>query len=139
MTFSIFSTLPSNFNLLSKIIPKNLYFSTLSTTSPSIVTDETAGGCFLKSISNSFFLVTFVLLRSKKLSLHHAVNLSTSFICAIEFDKSTIAALSVYSIKIVFSVPVQSFVYNVKRTGDKTHPCGIPVEMDRSPDNTPWN
>ena len=46
---------------------------------------------------------------------------------------------SEYSIKIVFSVPVQSFVYNVKRTGDKTHPCGTPVEMDRSPDNTPLN
>ena len=46
---------------------------------------------------------------------------------------------SEYFIKMVFSVPVQSFVYNVKRTGDKTHPCGTPVEMDRSPDNTPLN
>ena len=44
-----------------------------------------------------------------------------------------------YFIKIVFSVPVQSFVYNVKRIGDKAHPCGMPVEMDRSPDNTPLN
>ena len=39
--------------------------------------------------------------------------------------------------KIVTSVPVQSFVYNVKRTGHKTLPCLTPVEMDRSPDNTP--
>ena len=56
----------------------------------------------------------------------------------MEFDKSTIAVSSEYFIKIVFSVPVQSFVYNVKRTGDKAHPCGTPVEMDRSPDNTPF-
>ena len=54
----------------------------------------------------------------------------------MEFDKSTIAVSSEYSIKIVFSVPVQSFVYNVKRTGDKTHPCGTPVEMENSPYNT---
>ena len=57
----------------------------------------------------------------------------------MEFDKSTIAVSSEYFIKIVFSVPMQSFVYNVKRTGDKTHPCGTPVEMDRSPENTPLN
>ena len=41
--------------------------------------------------------------------------------------------------KIVFSVPVQSIVYNVKRTGNKTHPCYTLVEMDHSPDNTPLN
>ena len=57
----------------------------------------------------------------------------------MEFDKSTIAVSSEYFIKIAFSVPVQSFVYKVKRTGDKTHPCGTPVQMDRSPDNTPLN
>ena len=57
----------------------------------------------------------------------------------MEFDKSTIAVSSEYLTKIVFSVPVQLFVYNVKRTGDKTYPCGTPVEMDRSPDNTPLN
>ena len=57
----------------------------------------------------------------------------------MDFDKSTIAVSSEYFTKIVFSVPVQSFVYNVKRTGDKTHHCGTPVEMDRSPDNTPLN
>ena len=34
----------------------------------------------------------------------------------MEFDISTIAVSSEYFIKIVFSVPVQSFVYNVKRT-----------------------
>ena len=34
---------------------------------------------------------------------------------------------SEYFIKIVFSVCVQSFVCKVKRTGDKTHPCGMPV------------
>ena len=54
----------------------------------------------------------------------------------MEFEKSTIAVSSEYLIKIVFSVHVQSFVYNVNRTGDKTHPCGTPVEMVRSPDNT---
>ena len=57
----------------------------------------------------------------------------------MEFDKSTIAVSSEYFTKIVFSVPVQSFVYNVKRTGYKAHPCGTPVKMDRSPDNTPLN
>ena len=57
----------------------------------------------------------------------------------MEFDKSTIIVSSEYSIEIVFSVPVQSFVCNVKRTGDRTHPCGMPVEMDRSPDNAPLN
>ena len=95
----MFSTLLSNFNLLSKIIPRYLYFSTLSTISPSIV------------ISNSFVFAT---LMSKKFVLHHVVNLSTSSIyCGMEFDKSTIAVSSEYFIKIVFSVPVQSFVYNV--------------------------
>ena len=57
----------------------------------------------------------------------------------MEFDKSTIAVSCEYFIKIVFSVPVQSFAYNVKRTGDKTHPCGTPVEMDCSLDNIPLN
>ena len=46
---------------------------------------------------------------------------------------------SEYFTKIVFSAPVQLFVYNVKRTGDKAHPCGTPVEMDSSPYNTPLN
>ena len=54
----------------------------------------------------------------------------------MEFGKSTIAVSSEYFTKIVFSVPVQSFVYNVKSTGGKVYPCGTPVEMDRSPDNT---
>ena len=57
----------------------------------------------------------------------------------MEFDKSTIAVSSEYFIEMVFSVPVQSFVYNAKRTGDKAHPCCTPVEMDRSQDNTPLN
>ena len=57
----------------------------------------------------------------------------------MEFDKSTIAVSSEYFIKIVFSVPVQSIVYNVKRTEDQMNPCSTPVEMDRSPDNTPLN
>ena len=59
----MFSILLSNINLLSKIAPRYLYLSTLSTFSPSIVIGGTAGGCFLKSISNSFFV--FVMLRSK--------------------------------------------------------------------------
>ena len=71
MTFFInFMTLLSNCNLFHKIIPRYLHFSTLSTISPFIVIGETAGGCFLKSISNSFVSVT---LRSKKLSLHYDV------------------------------------------------------------------
>ena len=57
----------------------------------------------------------------------------------MEFDKSTIAVSSEYFIKIVFSVPVQSFLCNVQRTGNKAHPCGTSVEMGRSPDNTPLN
>ena len=57
----------------------------------------------------------------------------------IEFDKSAIAVSSEESIKLVSAVSVHSFVCNAKRTGDKTHQCGTPVEMDRSPDNTPLN
>ena len=57
----------------------------------------------------------------------------------MKFNKSTIAVSSEYFIKIVFAVPVQSFVYNVKITEDKTHPCGTPVKMDRSPDDTPFD
>ena len=67
----MFNTLLSNFNLLSKVIQ---IFVTLSSISPSIVIGETAGCCFLRSISNSFVFVT---LRSKKLSLNSVVNLST--------------------------------------------------------------
>ena len=52
----------------------------------------------------------------------------------MEFDKSTKAVPSEYFIKVVFSVPVQSFLYNVGRTGAKSHPCGTPVEMDGSPE-----
>ena len=55
----------------------------------------------------------------------------------MELDESTIAVSTEYFIRIVFSVPVQSFVYNVKITGDKTLPCGKLVEIDRSPVNTP--
>ena len=57
----------------------------------------------------------------------------------MELDRSAMALSSEYFVKIVSSVPVQSFVYSVKRTGDKTLPCGTPFEMDRSPDNTPSN
>ena len=57
----------------------------------------------------------------------------------MEFDKSAIGLLPDYFTKVVFSVPVQSFVYNEKRTGNKTHPCGTPVEMYRPPDNVPSN
>ena len=55
------------------------------------------------------------------------------------FGKSSMDVLSDYFIKIVFAVPVQSFVFNVKRTRYKMDPCGTPVEMDCSPDNTPLN
>ena len=57
----------------------------------------------------------------------------------MEFGKYTVAVSSEYFIKIVFSIPVQSFLYNVKRTGGKMHLCETPVEMDCSPDNTPFN
>ena len=49
----------------------------------------------------------------------------------MNFDKSTIAVSSEYFTKIMFSVPVLSFVYKVKRIGEKTY---------RFPDNnTPLN
>ena len=35
----------------------------------------------------------------------------------------------------VISVPVQSFVHSVKRIGDRTVPCGEPVEMEREDEN----
>ena len=35
---------------------------------------------------------------------------------------------SEYFVNIVFSVPVQSFVYNVKKR-DKAHSCGTPVAI----------
>ena len=54
----------------------------------------------------------------------------------MEFDKSTNSVSSEYFVKVVFSVPVQSFVNDVKRAGDKTRPCSTPVEKDRSPDST---
>ena len=57
----------------------------------------------------------------------------------MEFDKSTITVSSGYFKKMVFSVPVQSFIYNVKRTGDKAHPHVASVLMDCSPDNAPLN
>ena len=31
----------------------------------------------------------------------------------------------------VASVPVQSFIENVKRIGDRTVPCGMPVETEQ--------
>ena len=34
---------------------------------------------------------------------------------------------------------IQSFVYSVKSIGDKTHICGMPLEMYHSPDNTHVN
>ena len=39
--------------------------------------------------------------------------------------------------KIMFSVPVQSSVYNLEITGDKAHPWATPAKMDRSLRNTP--
>ena len=38
----------------------------------------------------------------------------------------------------VVSVPVQSFVQIVKRTGDRTVPCGEPVEIEREDKSTVW-
>ena len=54
------------------------------------------------------------------------------------------AELSEYLITGVISVPLQSFVYNVKRTGAKTVPCGAPVGVysrDESTDRkrTDWD
>ena len=42
-------------------------------------------------------------------------------------------------IKMVFSVPVQSYACSVKRSGDKTHPCGTTVKMAPYPDDAPLN
>ena len=36
------------------------------------------------------------------------------------------------------SVPVQSFVKNVKRIGDGTVPCGQPVEIEPEDVGTAW-
>ena len=38
----------------------------------------------------------------------------------------------------VVSIPVQSFVYGVKRTGDRTVACGQPVEIEREDESTAW-
>ena len=38
----------------------------------------------------------------------------------------------------VVLVPVQSFVQSVKRTGDRTVPCGEPVEIEREDESTAW-
>ena len=38
----------------------------------------------------------------------------------------------------VISVPLQSLVYSVKRTGAKTVPCGAPVEAQNWDESTDW-
>ena len=65
----MFSTLLSNFNLLSKIIPRYLYFSTLSTISPSIVIGETAGGMSSLHLVNSSCLAVSVVMNTDVLVL----------------------------------------------------------------------
>ena len=66
-----------------------------------------------------------------KLVRHHAQNLSTSLKYVISLsDRSTIAESSDNLTRGVVSVPTQSLVYNVKRMGDSTVPCGEPVEVD---------
>ena len=39
----------------------------------------------------------------------------------------------------VVSEPVQSFVQIVKRIGDRTVPCGEPVEIEREDKSVAWN
>ena len=54
----------------------------------------------------------------------------------MEFDKYSVSLD--YFIKIFF-IFLSSHLYNVKRTAEKTHSCGMPVEMHHSPDNAPIN
>ena len=81
-------------------------------------------GAFLKSISISFVFFT---LKSRELSLHQLLNLSTTGkLTSSELERSSIAEFSKYFMICAVSVPVQSFVYGVKRIGDTTVPCGQP-------------
>ena len=84
---------------------------------------------FLKSISISFVFFTF---KPRELSLHQLLNLSTSTKSAeSELYRSSIAESSEYFMFGVVSVSVWPFVYSVKRIGDRTVPCGKPVEIKR--------
>ena len=47
-----------------------------------------------------------------------------------ELERSSIAVSSEYFTTGVVSVPVQSFVYNVNRIGDRVVRCGKPVEIE---------
>ena len=43
-----------------------------------------------------------------------------------------------YLMRGVISVPLQSLVYSVKRTGAKTVPCGAPVDVQSWDESTDW-
>ena len=76
-----------------------------------------------------FFLIKF---RSNQLSLHQVLKVfSLAKYIDSKFEKSSIA-LSSECIAGVVSVPVQSFVYRMIKTGDTTVPCGEPVEIERA-------
>ena len=46
--------------------------------------------------------------------------------------------LSEYLMTGVISVPLQSLVYSVKRTGAKTIPCGAPVDLQSWDESKDW-
>ena len=48
------------------------------------------------------------------------------------------AESSEYLMTGVMSMPLQSLVYSVKRTGAKTVPCGAPVDVQSWDESTDW-
>ena len=55
-----------------------------------------------------------------------------------EFDRSSMAESFEYLMTGVISVPLQSIVSNIKRTGAKTVPCGAPVDVQSWDESTNW-
>ena len=123
------------FSLLSKTVPTYLFSVTLSTFTPSIKRSGMTVGAYLKSISISFVFFTF---KSRELSLHQLLNLSTSA-NKQNLSWKDLPLQNCQSIFIgVVSVLVQSFVQTVKRIGDRTVPCGEPVEIEREDKSAAW-
>ena len=123
------------FSLLSKTVPGYLYSVTFSTFTPSLKRSGMTVGDFLKSISISLVFFTF---KSRELSLHQLLNLSTSA-NKQNLSWKDLPLQNCQSIFIgVVSVLVQSFVQTVKRIGDRTVPCGEPVEIERKDECTAW-
>ena len=75
-----------------------------------------------------------MIFRSSQLSLYKALNLSTSAKYT-ELERSSVTMSSEYFIIGVVSVLGQLFVCSVKRMGDRTVPCGGPVEIQQEEEN----